>query len=1042
MRASLAGTAAVLGAWLAGTVAHGAGADVRLTNPTGRARQACATVPLSDVGLAPKTFSRPAGRTTDGKLAFQLDGNELTVEAKLDPFQAAALRLDPKGVGPAPKGIVLAEDDKALTVTTPLYTVVLDKTRGYQLGKIRDHKTRREVKLTGGGLVLTDEQERPKYTGTWFGAPNQYRQSVAKVQCEVLKRGPLVAQVQLSWSCRVGTVRQLITFSRTSRLVQYDCELCYTRPVVQVRFAMNCWALGTSQGEATIYPEGKRMGGAWGRGTCRPAPRYVFAHTKRKRIGMGLTSYDPGSDYFHFLIMGKREGFGGDRVMIDLFSRTLRWTPVPGTCPLRFAVIAGGTPREAAQCARDRLVPFTAGKVDAPFVASIVPQRHPLLVGRKNTVRVTLANPTQARVTSPVTVQAARAKLTQRNVSLEPGVTTTVDCAWTPERVHEAESTLTVTLGDRPCHYALDVARPVTIAKVWPDKLIHRLGESANTRVVLASHSDRAETVDMLSEVIAGTHERRQVDRRKVTLAPHQTKPIDVGWNAGQREYGLTFRVTLLDSGKVGDQKEEYTSATNFAPKVAQVGIMNPSCRQEGSAPFYMRMFRERYFGIVEYYCWAPDQVTDLTPDGDTWEPHTESQGAYRVTLTKKFLQMAVKEGHRHGIHMYAMDTGMISLPGVLAHPELVKYTEDGQPYMYNGRVYDGKHRFSVGSVDIYSDDKVRRWGEEMAASVDMFGWDGVRWDWGFVPTAPPDPLAGDEAQKAKFGGSEAPPWYNHKGVCVTKLFPDPDAVGARLLRLWRQTVNKRHPNFVYGTNFSATPERLRCSPKYFKEASTHSLVLFEFLLGSCHERYGTWAKWAKALTETCQRVRLHGAQPNIGYMRGYAAGGTALRLSQYLMFAAGVHWGGGAGPRHGLDDTWKRFRFALRFAEYCYDPRFRLLAPERRKEVNVTGAKRVFWEQFVYERPTPTGRDVTVHLLNLPKSDYIIMHHERPSPKRNITVTVTLKSGEKLEGAWIMRPDPLPNAVAAKTQTDGHKVRIRVPELTEAAIVLAEVTR
>ena len=69
-------------------------------------------------------------------------------------------------------------------------------------------------------------------------------------------------------------------------------------------------------------------------------------------------------------------------------------------------------------------------------------------------------------------------------------------------------------------------------------------------------------------------------------------------------------------------------------------------------------------------------------------------------------------------------------------------------------------------------------------------------------------------------------------------------------------------------------------------------------------------------------------------------------------------------------------------------------------------------------------------------------MHHEKPPPKRHITVHLALAPGETLKGAWAMLPEPLPRAVKLTTRVQAGRASIRLPELTTAAIVLAEVTK
>ena len=838
----------------------------------------------------------------------------------------------------AANSLVLTENNNSIVIKTPLYQAELDKSKGFTL---KEMNVPGRARVRSAGIVLYEESEREKYNGQWFGTSTTYAQSDAKVDCKILSRGPMQAKLLLSWKYPVGAVEDIITFDANDRLIKHNVKFDYIKNMSHVSFGLKSNDLSSSEGESVFYPDAKRVTGVWNTGVCVPTPAYRFAYNPVRKVGFGLASgTSEDLSHLHYFMRGTKEGWSGDLTNIELRSKSLRWTKLPGSINLNFAVIAGGNPADAAACA-----------VNMP------------------------------------------------------------------------------------------VSKPVTLDRVWPKKVIYRLGEAASTEVVVSSHSNTEEQITLVSTVTAGVGETREVDRRNLTLHPKETVRLTIPWNSGQREYGLAFKTEILKNGKVIDWSEEYTSITNFAPKVAQIGIMNPgNAWQEGSESAFIRNFRDNYFGIVEYYCWAPDQVTNLTPQTETWHPHTESQGAYEATLSKSFLKTLAKEANENGVLPYAMVTGLMSLYSGLDNPELFQYTRDGQPYLFNGNIYDKKRRYSVGPANAYNPDTVRQWAEQMADSVDMFGWQGCRWDWGFIPNVPADPLGLDSTKKDKFNPDEII-WYDHKKRSARELFTTPDATGAHLLRIWRETVNKRHPNYVYGTNFCGAADVEQRIPKYFKEASTNSLVLFEYLLECNQERYNTWQKWARHLTEDCQRVRVNGGQPCVGFMRGLGSGVT-LRMAQYLIFASGVHWSGGAGARNSLDDTWKRFRFALRFSEYYYDPGFLLLPPERRGEVDVKADPRVFWNQFVYERKTAQSRDVTVHLLNLPDGDYIVEHHKEPAPKKDITVQVSLKPGEKVKSASVMLPDPAPHAVNLKWDVKGGTASIKVPVLETAAIVLVRIGR
>jgi hypothetical protein len=193
--------------------------------------------------------------------------------------------------------------------------------------------------------------------------------------------------------------------------------------------------------------------------------------------------------------------------------------------------------------------------------------------------------------------------------------------------------------------------------------------------------------------------------------------------------------------------------------------------------------------------------------------------------------------------------------------------------------VYPNGDRRIVVKPNMFYTDRAEIWAEEMADSVDMFGWDGCRWDWGFIPNAVCDPL---------YHESKADEWYNQDGVATSKLFPDPDTTGEACLKAWRKVMERRHPNFIYGTNYSSSANSWSMTPKYHKEASRNAVVLFEDMLGFNREVWNTFEKWGEELALRTDLVRPQNAAPVVGSMRGVSAGSVSARLAHYTCAAAG----------------------------------------------------------------------------------------------------------------------------------------------------------
>jgi hypothetical protein len=569
--------------------------------------------------------------------------------------------------------------------------------------------------------------------------------------------------------------------------------------------------------------------------------------------------------------------------------------------------------------------------------------------------------------------------------------------------------------------------KDIALDEVWPRKLVVKEGQDNITTVALSNNSQSAKTVKLVSKALWGVDREEIIDTRELELAPASTNKFEIAWQGKPMTWGMTFRTEAFVDGALVDSKEEYCAVSNFAPAAAGISILNVGMAwEEGTEPAWIEQLRRGYIGTFEYYCWAPSTIGGLAPQEDKWDPHTESQAAYQTPLTKKFLKTLIDDAHSNGISVYALITGLFNHRKGLENPELFQYCKNGQPSLYNGRIY-GDRRFATGKPNAFTPEFAYEWGKEMGLSVDMFGWDGCRWDWSFIPNAPCDPLYADRA-------GDAQEWYDWKGAPSRKLYPSADATAQKATAQWRRGVTEMHPDFAYGTNFRGSAEQFRNFPRHSVEQSTNSLVLFEYLLNFSKEEHSTWQKWAAALTDACQRVRPHGAQPMVGSMRGLLAGTVSRNLAQYVCFASGVKWWEWSALPYGIDQSYKSYRFMTRFSEYYFDTAFKLLPENRRmKEITVTGGPRIFWQQFVYERKVAGNRELTVHLINLPAGDYICQRHEVPATVKNIVVQARPHPGEKVSEAFAMLPNPAPHAIKLEINNNGAVL----PELVDAAIVL-----
>jgi hypothetical protein len=827
--------------------------------------------------------------------------------------------------GYAAADVMISQKGKNLVVKNKFYKVEFKANKGYMMSVLSPGKKRCAI---NGFFVFSTDGEQKKYIKRYASAPRKIRQSQMAATSTILKNDSGAAVVKLNLDFIGCKAVDTMTFTAGSPLIKHDVQLSFNKIMFEANYQLEGIQFSSGHGESIFYPDNKRVKGIWISGFNSFCPTWKYAWNPKIKAGFGLIG-PAGSDWnsIHYLMRGKKEGWGTDLTLMQLMHKPLRYINLPGKVNFTFYVIAGGN----------------------------------------------------------------------------PGLCTKMATALLPE------------------------PKEIKLEKVWPQKLVTHNNKDNYTTIAVSNNGKEVQKVKLISKAVWSLANNKLIDNREITLKPGQSHEFKVHWKANPMDWGMTFRTDAYVNDKLVDSMEEYCAVSDFAPAVAGVGIYNVgNCRQEGSEAVWVEKLRKGYIGVVEYYCWAPSTIGDLAPKEDKWEPHTESQGSYRTTVTKKFLKTFISDAHKNGIYVYAWITGLFNFQKGLEDPSLFQYCANGQPNLYNGKIH-GDKRFTVGKGNMFAEDTAYKWGQEMGRSVDMFGWDGCRWDWAFIPNAPCDPLYQD-----KIGAKDQPDWYNWKGVPSKKLYPAPDATAAKALKAWRKGVEENHPQFIYGSNGCANKKTFALTPKHSTARAKKSLLLFEYLLNYSNEKDGnTWQTWAKNLTQDGQRVRQYGAQPIVGYMRGLLPGTVSLNLAEYICLASGVKWWGHAVVPGGHDKSWIRRRFMVRFSEYYFDTAFRLLPEKRRlKEVAVSGSKRIFWQQFVYERNKKGFRDVTVHLINLPKGDYICQRYKVPPVRKNVKIKV---QGGNLTAVYAMLPNPKPHAV--KLKVSGNTAIL--PQLDDAAIIL-----
>lgn len=259
-----------------------------------------------------------------------------------------------------------------------------------------------------------------------------------------------------------------------------------------------------------------------------------------------------------------------------------------------------------------------------------------------------------------------------------------------------------------------------------------------------------------------------------------------------------------------------------------------------------------------------------------------------------------------------------------------------------------------------------------------MFNFDGVRWD-------------GHTFGKALdiYGKPTVP--------------GDLDEANAQWVVYMKQRLREALPHVT--VNYNYYPQKIRegtTLPKTYAVMGPNAYVLWE----SMRSRYksptdplNVWESFVEAVRgEINEYARPHGNFQHFGW---YACQSPIQQNhTQAVYYAAGGHW-----------DTWTPLRydaFAMRYGAYLWDMRFKNL-PDGSTVAQVEDPEgRLWWKEFVQERPREGGgRLIVTHLINKPVHErQDEFEKDAPPVQKDVRVTLKPAAGERVVRAFLLNPD------------------------------------
>jgi len=514
--------------------------------------------------------------------------------------------------------------------------------------------------------------------------------------------------------------------------------------------------------------------------------------------------------------------------------------------------------------------------------------------------------------------------------------------------------------------------RPVSLSAAVTalaiDKIRYRPGETLRGFATVADLGGAGGegTVEILLE--HGHGDRTRVKSLPVSLtATPQEIPFELPLPKDELGYAIVAEFVSADGRDRAGVTEYFSIAENFQ-RVAIFGgglatrdvvlteADEPRIREQLAAG------RRDYVNAVEYFAWAPDDLVEMSPDEAFWSSGQTNYRMHRDTLRRQ-IRLAHEQGVAVATYGKFVMSGLAGWQTAYDRPLDHRLQYNYPVGMWEGVDVTALDRRRDGDFAVYgrmptvpgpqpfntwwasflpiNPDPTPRMAriaaEECIRSIEMFGWDAIRWD-GHIRAG---------GQCGRSGG------YDARAARRTQS----------LTRYFKEIVAKRYPDFRHGYNY------LLIEPDKGRDWAVGDYELDELCRGGgllMNESIGnasagwTFDQVARNLQSDGDLCRERG-----GYYLGISfASRNPPRdpvIENALWAAAGCRPYGGMSREVA--------RYCTRFGQYTFDERLRRIAsPE--KILAARGETPLDWRRFVYETPAAGGtRQLVVNFLNLPWS-------------------------------------------------------------------------
>lgn len=603
----------------------------------------------------------------------------------------------------------------------------------------------------------------------------------------------------------------------------------------------------------------------------------------------------------------------------------------------------------------------------------------------------------------------------------------------------------------------IEVSSPdIELIEAWPRKMIARPDEGNTLEVVFRNNTNEERPVHLEIVLRHGIETTISLVDTQISLHPGASTQRQVKVNTSGLLYGAEVVTTLSDlTSGIEDQISEFFTVFDGYYRVSPLMAIENVGGARGVLAKNVINIRRGYAGVTEIYNWPRNSLFDMTPDTDWYlgGPY------YFVSWSREYLKAFIAEAHRNGLGVVSWAQAMIDISDAMEYPQYLQYTAEGQFLSDRHHIFqDGAQRTQgvlppgpvenmAVSVNFGIPEVSRQWGREMAASCQMFDWDGVRFDGPaprFVPGSVTDPLKWKPETEANS--------FDFEGNPLTRMAgEETDGLSLRNMRTWLEEARKGNPRFELGMNIGhgingdsgAEVDERRTSLALWRKSLTYAgeqqpMWLHEGALGITHPDWNTWESWTKKLMDLFRVTQELGGVCTVGHLRGLPPGPDRAR--SFTAFASGHRLAYTGSEEHHIfgREKFHAAEFAVRFGEFLFAPDYQLL-PADQEMVSVEGHERLLWKDFVRRRVLESGKvEWVVHIVNRPRSDLIAVNDPFPPARKDTVVRFPLPDRQRVTGAWTLVPQP-PRALHLKYQVANGSVIVRVPEIDAFASILLQ---